>query len=78
MLKIEIYRLLDELVCTIDSSSVIGVGEPQQHTLWTNLAYVKGEQLAHDEGGMLEDLIARAVEVADERVGGLGGWGLLT
>lgn len=80
MIKIEVYRLFDKTVCTIDVSHVIDAGRDARTVAWTNLAYttIPSANVAHDETQVVLDLITTAVGLAEEGAASLGGWSVLT
>lgn len=78
MIKIEVYQLLDSVVCAINWYDADAAAREARAQQWVSLAYVKSEPLAHDETAMLVDLVTEALQTAEQAASERGGWSILT
>lgn len=77
MIKIEVYRLFDKTVATVQSNPRMEQRDDGAHTIWQSLSYVSGPPLAHSETHQLSELVQEAIEEAEEHAAALGGWSTL-
>lgn len=77
MIRIMLYTLLDETVCTIETDHENPDTTWPSSVHWSSLAYVKGPLLAHDEDQQVVGLVEAAVNAAHRRAAERGGWSLL-
>lgn len=79
MIRIIVGRVLGQTSCWIDvTDEPAARGHSDLATTWTNLAYRQGEDLAHDETGMLLQLVGDTIRAAEQRSAEHGGWGILS
>lgn len=78
MIRIIVMSKLDHTVVTIEHDRPTAGSAYGRSRHWTPIGYTVGPAIAHDETGVIRELVADALQRAEERAGSIGGWSVLS